>query len=119
MADDNDNPFFEGLQTLPAWVRWPAVVLRAIFGVSATVGFFVFLVHLVVFFTAFHYGASAPTGAQTYRIADHGDSAYVTYGVHECIGILEIAMLIGLGGGVAGLLAVDAWVRWIQTRSGR
>jgi hypothetical protein len=112
MADD--DPIFGGLQGLPARVWWPAVALRWIFGVSAAVGAVVFIIHLVVFFTALHYGAPAPAGDRIYRIADHGDSAYVTYGVHEIIKVMEIAMMIGLGGGVAGLLAVDAWVRWLR-----
>lgn len=114
-----DDPIFEGLQALPAPVRSSAVVLRTIFGVAAAVGFFAFVVHLAVFFTALHYGASTPGGTQIYRIADHGDSAYVTYGVHECIKVLEIVMMIGLGVGVAGLLAVDAGVKWMRARNRR
>lgn len=115
MADD--DPIFEGLDALPAPVRWPAAALRTIFGVAAAVGFFAFIIHLVVFFTALHFGARTPAGTQIYRIADHGDSAYVTYGVHECIKVLEIVMMIALGGGVAGLLAVDAGVKWMRSRN--
>jgi hypothetical protein len=81
------------------------------FGICGAVGAVALVVHVIVFFTAEHYGAAVPAGNQTYGIVDHGHVTYVSPGVQLTIQVLEIIMLAGLGIGVPGILAVEFWSR--------
>jgi hypothetical protein len=77
------------------------------FGIIGAVGAIAFVVHLIVFFMAFHYGAAVPAGEQTYGIIEHGHAAYVTHVQQLTINVLEIVMLIGLGVGIPGILVLE------------
>jgi hypothetical protein len=52
-------------------------------------------------------GAAAPAGDQLYRITDHSQSAYISFGWHVVIKTLAIVMIAGLGIGVPGIFLVD------------
>src|SRR5262249_12607621 len=112
-----DDPLFHDLRALPPHVRWPAMVGRWFFGLCGAVGAIAFVVHLIVFYIAWRHAAPSPVSDQTYRIAEHGHSVYVSYAMHETIKILEIVMLSGLGVGVPGGLLVDALLKRRQRRT--
>ena len=107
---------FADLRDLPTLLRWPATAARAVFATALLIGVFAFVVHAIVFFTAFHYAASSPTGQQICRITDHGHSKYVVYAVAAAVRVLEITMLIGMFGGGLGHAALDGLLHLRQRR---
>src|SRR5262245_31274973 len=97
-----DDSLFAELRIVPMPVRWIFVAVRSLFAVCVVVGAITFVLHMIVLYAALHYGAAAANGDQVYRIANHGDSRFVTYPVALCLKVLSLSMVIGLGVGMVG-----------------
>ena len=80
---------------------------KAFFAIIGTIGAVALVLHAIVFYTAMHYGAAEPAGAQIYRIGEHAHLVYTTWGPHVVIQVLGIIFLGGLGLGVPGVLLLE------------
>jgi hypothetical protein len=101
MRQDDDSLFGE-FRIVPRPARWIFVAARSVFAVCVVVGAITFVLHWIALYAALHYGAAVAGGDQLYRIANHGDSRFVTYPVALCLKVFSLCMLIGLGVGMAG-----------------